>query len=624
MMRINRKMEMQFCTKGTMNVRPPPALVTAFPIRKRVVVQSPTFRCYAAAGKASRVFTRSEKALEINLDPVRYGTLAEIGAGQEVARWFFTVGAAAGTVAKSVSAYDMTISDTVYGHAKRYVTKERLKAMLDYEYLQCQLPLQMSRGDTTAFFAYANTMTTKAYGRRNWCHGWMGVKLQLEPHEAPVEVMLHVEMNNTNTAAIQQNDIGVLGVNLMYACFYRLAPMLKRRDSGRYRKFLTCPLDGIPRERMTIDLMQLNGESFRAAKIDNRVMALRLVEHGLADAALFDANGTPCLPKETLRKRDAIVNRGAFKPFTSVNEDLVKSTIKEMELGCTIGMSDATGIPDKWCQAADHTQSGNGNASPIVLLELNLKELRDASQVMRTGKEKNNPIVRTGEFLARVDTIGAMGYPTLVSSFTENYRLAQFVTGCTEGRVALAFGVYDMQSLFDESAYERLPGGVLEELGRILKSNARIFAYPALAKGGKLITAKTLPLDKFGPQADLLREYLVQTGLLVECSDYNLAQLRHTPLYTGRGSVSATIVKLIGAGHENAWTRLVPKPVAKVIKERGLWGSKVKNGGQKTTFTDEEEEFLGHLNDEISDLESVEDSKSVDPNDIRVNNVNNN
>eukprot|EP00854_Cymbomonas_tetramitiformis_P016088 gene16088-19083_t len=107
----------------------------------------------------------------MNLDPKFYGTLAEIGAGQEVARWFFAVGGAAGTIAKTISAYDMTISDTFYGKCARYVTKERLEAMLEYEYLQCELPLKADRGKNTCFFAFADTVVAKAYLRDNECHG---------------------------------------------------------------------------------------------------------------------------------------------------------------------------------------------------------------------------------------------------------------------------------------------------------------------------------------------------------------------------------------------------------------------------------------------------------------------
>jgi|SRR6202049_554179 len=92
-----------------------------------------------------------QKALRVNLDPMRYGTFAEIGAGQEVARWFFQVGAAAGTISKTISAYDMAVSDAIYGRSKRYVSRERLQSMLDHEHRLNLERLRLARGDSTAF-----------------------------------------------------------------------------------------------------------------------------------------------------------------------------------------------------------------------------------------------------------------------------------------------------------------------------------------------------------------------------------------------------------------------------------------------------------------------------------------
>src|SRR5437588_4023304 len=104
-----------------------------------------------------------QKAVQINLDPTKYGTFAEIGAGQEVARWFFRVGGAAGTIAKSISAYDMTLSDAIYGACGRYVSRPRLETMLDYEYRATTEHLAAKRGENTRFFAFADTIAAKSY-----------------------------------------------------------------------------------------------------------------------------------------------------------------------------------------------------------------------------------------------------------------------------------------------------------------------------------------------------------------------------------------------------------------------------------------------------------------------------
>ena len=166
------------------------------------------------------------KALAINLDPSIYGSFAEIGAGQEVARWFLRVGAAAGTVAQTISAYDKEFSDETYGAGTRYVSRERLLAMLDHEY---DLLINRARPDprrgSTRFFVFADTVAARNFKGDNEQHGWLGVRFQAEPGAAPSDVLVHVNLRDP-TAQLQQEALGVLGVNLIYATFYQ-------RDLGR-------------------------------------------------------------------------------------------------------------------------------------------------------------------------------------------------------------------------------------------------------------------------------------------------------------------------------------------------------------------------------------------------------
>ena len=171
---------------------------------------------------AKTASTTRQKALAINLDTTTYGTFAEIGGGQEVARWFFSVGGAAGTVAKTISAYDMTVSDALYGSTKRYVSRQRLEAMLEQEFSQLLDGLGPTRGDVKTFFAFADTVATRSYGQAGNGRGWLGVRFQARPHEEPSKIIIHAHLLDS-TAARQQEALGVLGVNLIHGAFIRRA-----------------------------------------------------------------------------------------------------------------------------------------------------------------------------------------------------------------------------------------------------------------------------------------------------------------------------------------------------------------------------------------------------------------
>ena len=250
------------------------------------------------------LLTTNRKALTINLDPKIYGTFAEIGAGQEVARHFFQVGGAAGTVAKSMSAYDMKFSDKIYGETKRYVSKERLKMMLDHECQLLEERLRDVRGKETAFFVYANTVAAQGFKKRSECHGWMGVRFEIEPEQPYNDVAIHVRMlDETNLE--QQEALGVVGVNLMYACFFY---------HDDYDKFVLSLLDNLSSKRIEVDMIQFWGPHFKG--VDNRVISLKLVEHNLTQAVLFNAAGEVVQPSEVFYKKPILVERGSFRPIT--------------------------------------------------------------------------------------------------------------------------------------------------------------------------------------------------------------------------------------------------------------------------------------------------------------------
>src|SRR5258708_31565817 len=161
------------------------------------------------------------KALTLNLDPTSFGSFAEIGAGQEVARWFLVVGGASGTVAKTISAYDKEVSDDLYGSRSRYVSRQRLEAMLEHEWSELLAQLSKTRGAQTPFFSFVDTLSARNVAGTNDPHGWVVLRFQMQPGGPPNDLLLHVNMLDPSNV-LQQEAIGILGVNLIYTAFYGL------------------------------------------------------------------------------------------------------------------------------------------------------------------------------------------------------------------------------------------------------------------------------------------------------------------------------------------------------------------------------------------------------------------
>src|SRR5260221_6526520 len=312
----------------------------------------------------------NQKALKINLDPSFYGTFAEIGAGQEVARWFFKVGAAAGTISKSISAYDMAVSDAIYGRCKRYVSRERLQGMLDHEHSLNLERLQSTRRESTAFFAFANTVAARNYQGTNECHGWMGVKFQAHPRDENSQIIIHVRMLDREND-LQQETLGIVGVNLLFAAFFL---------HHRPELILESLLDNLTTQRIEIDMIEFSGIEFR--HVDNRVMSLKLVQLGLSGAAMFGPSGEVLQPSEVLRKRPVLVERGSFRPVTKVNIDMVRSAHERF----------ATEFEIK----------------PDVIIELMEITMRN---LLVTGT------IDLSDFLARADLLAAAGKTVLISEY---------------------------------------------------------------------------------------------------------------------------------------------------------------------------------------------------------------
>ena len=454
-----------------------------------------------------------EKALALNLDQRRYGTFAEIGAGQEVVRWFFLVGGAAGTISKSISAYDMTVSDAIYGECDRYVCRERLESMLHYEYDLCIERLAKGRGDSTAFFAFADTVSAQSFSGNKECHGWMGVRFQSHPRDDVSQIIMHVRMWDSENSA-QQEALGIVGVNLTFGALN----LFHEPD-----RLIESLLDSLSTERIEIDLIEFSGIEFR--HVDNRLMALRLVQLGLTNAAMLGGQGQVLQPSEVLRKKSVIVERGRFRPVTLVNLDMLESTTHQLK-----------------------QEDGVQEEDTVTLLEITMHNL------MADGE------IDFRDFLSRADVLAATGHTVLISNYFEYFRLVGYLARYTDRSIAIAMGAGGLTELFNEIHYQHLQGGMLESFGRLFKSDVKVFIYPMrVPETGALIT-----VSSFDPPAALsgLFEYLVSRGVIVQLDKYNEDVLH---IY------SDDVLELIEQG-DDKWREMVPPKVAEAIAEHGLFG----------------------------------------------------
>jgi len=483
------------------------------------------------------LLTTNRKALTVNLDEAKYGTFAEIGAGQEVARIFFQAGGAAGTIAKSMSAYDMTFSDAIYGKAPRYVSRERLATMLDHEYELLVTRLGQRRGPTTSFFVFADTVAAKSYKGNNDCHGWMGIRFQAAPGDTtPCEVILHVRMWDKDNVR-QQEAIGIVGTNLIYAAFYL------RDDPDR---FIASLADNVGSDRIEVDMLTFSGPAF--ATVDNRLMSLHLVRHGLTNAVLFSPAGAVLQPSEVFYKKALLVARGSFRPVTRLNLDM---------LGCAT----AQFIQEPAVQGKDM----------LVLMEITMNNLLTDGAL--------NP----ADFLARVDMLGALGCTVLISNYSEYHRLTTYFRRYTKEMIGVAMGINNLLEIFNEKYYDDLAGGILENFGRLFRHSVRLYIHPMsrpaydhyLAHGYPACPPTTAapapgPLDvlinarnvQVHPHLRNLYQHLLENHYIECIVGYNPATL---------SIFSRDVLALIQAG-DPAWETMVPAPVATAIKRHALFG----------------------------------------------------
>ncbi|MDX6256699.1 MAG: hypothetical protein QOJ11_3033 [Frankiales bacterium] len=455
-----------------------------------------------------------QKALRVNLDPRWYGTVAEIGAGQEVARWFFRAGGAAGTIAKSMSAYDMAVSDAVYGKSDRYVSLGRLEAMLNHEFELNVDRLGESRGDNTCFFAFADTVVARSFAGGNECHGWMGVRFQAHPFDEANQIVVHVRMLDEG-ADLQQEALGIVGVNLLHAAFF------ERHEPDQ---LVASLLDRLSTGRIEIDMIQFRGIEFR--RVDNRLMALKLVQLGLSGVAMFGPDGGVLQPSEVLRKHAVLVERGSFRPPTVVNIDMLD------------------------CAMAKFQRDPAVEGKPILALtELTMANL------LAGGSE-----VDRRDFLARADLLAACGMTVLISDYFEYNRLAAYLQARTSERIGIVMGVPSLIEMFDEANHVQRPGGILESFGRLFKNDLKLYVYPML----QLTDNTTVSVEDLTvkPELQPLFDYLARRGSFVNLDNYRPDYL---PI------LSRDVLRRIASG-DHEWEHMVPSAVADLIIARSFFG----------------------------------------------------
>ena len=454
----------------------------------------------------------NKKAFQINLDAKRYGTIAEIGAGQEVARRFFHVGGASSTIAKTMSAYDMTFSDAIYGPTDRYVSRKRLQTMLDHEYDLLLERLDAKLGSERTFFVFADTVAARSFRQHNESHGWLGIRFQTQPRSEPSQIIIHVRMLDEANVD-QQEALGVIGVNLLYGAFYYSQP-----------ERLICSLqENLASERIEVDMIKFSGPAFKGT--DNRLMSLQLVSQGLTNAVMFTADGETVQPAEVFYKKAILVERGSFRPVTYATNDMLDGARREF-------------LKESGCSEKDL----------IVLMEMTLQNLLSEGRLDHA------------DFLARVDILGALGRTVLISKFGEYYRLASYLARYTDKMIGLVMGVPSLMEIFDEKYYLNLEGGILEALGRMFKSGLKLYVYPMIDETtGKIVTARELEVAS---NLRALYRYLIDNQFIREIADYHPEYLRIYP---------ADALAKLQSGDSN-WERMVPPEVVQIIKEREFFG----------------------------------------------------
>ena len=454
-----------------------------------------------------------DKALRINLNENIYGTFAEIGAGQETVRHFFRAGGSSGTIAKAMSAYDKDFSDAVYGEERdgRYVTESRLKKMLHHEVGLIEQRLDREKHPNKMFFSYANTVATIDFAKQFKGHGWVGISYQIEPDEEYNEIILHIRFKETDVR-LQQETLGILGVNLIYGAYY------KYDDPKKLLRYLYDHLD---KDQLEIDTINFSGPRFK--HVDNRLMSLQLVKYGMTDAVMFNPNGKNILPAAILYKKNILALRGSFRPVTKVNMDMYK---KSLEMFINENKVD--------------------EKNTLVIFEITLSNLRSDGEIDER------------DFMDRAELLCSLGQTVMISNFQEYYKVVEYFSNYTKARMGLAMGVNNLVDIFDEKYYRHLSGGILEAFGKLFFRDMKVFLYPMLDEEGELTTSLNL---KVHPRMKELYKFFKFNGKVIDIENYDPDNLE---------VFSREVLKMIHNG-KPGWEHMLPEGVADLIKKDRLF-----------------------------------------------------
>ncbi len=442
-----------------------------------------------------------EKAQELNLDPLVYGTFAEIGAGQETGNYFFRASGTAGLVAKTISAYDMTMSDAIYGHGERYVSAGRLASMLDHEYGILLERLAPKRGVATTFFSFCNTVRARGWNDTGECHGWLGIRYQMKPGDPPADIVLHVRLLESESIE-QMEALGIIGVNLIYAAY---------RHRGHLQKFVESLVDNLKPGRAEVDLLKFTGHGY--SFFDNRLCALQLVESGLTDATMFLPNGEVVQPAEALYRRPVLLLRGSFDPVMNIHLRM----LEQAREGFVAPLAEEDRL------------------AAVELCEISMHNLLRGRAVDAV------------DFLDRADALQALGKTVLLSRCAEFHRIAAFLNRYTSKPIGIILSIGLLNELFKPKWSENLAGGLLESFGRLFKEGVKLEVFPwKNRRNGELVTAETFraPADS----VHLYQHFLDNDRIRgVPCGDDDVLA------YTGRD-----VCRMITSGNEK-WKELVPE-----------------------------------------------------------------
>jgi hypothetical protein len=461
------------------------------------------------------ILTSKQKALRVNLDSNIYGAFAEIGAGQEVVRHFFRAGGASGTIAKTMSAYDKDVSDAIYGREKdgRYVCESRLRRMTEHEYNLLEQRLDRAAFPERKFFSFANTVATINFSKTFVGHGWVGIRFQSSPDKRPNDIVIHIRLHDQD-APLQQETIGIIGVNLIYGSFFYY---------NNPRELLKSLYDNLSRDRLEIDMIQFTGPDYE--ELDNRLMSLQLVKYGMTDAVIFSPDGRNLQASDVLYKKNILAMRGSFRPVTKVNIDMIKNGYDRFIM--------ENKVDEKKVK---------------VLFEITLSNLKSDGEIDER------------DFIDRADILCSLGQTVLISNYQEYYKLINYFSNHTKKRMGLIMGVNALLEIFNEKYYRNLNGGVLEAFGVLFSRDLKIYLYPA-EEDGVFYNSHNIPIH---PRLRPIYDYLIFNKRIVDLTNFKPSVLQIH---------SRDVLNMIKHG-ETGWENMVPTYVDVIIKENGLFGYK--------------------------------------------------